>query len=259
MKLRDTFNGVIEDYNYARPHYPDGLYHDIEKFVGRPLQQCRILEVGGGTGQASDYFVQLGCRLTILEVGEDQVVWLREKYKDFPNVDVVGGYFEEFAAEERFDLIYSATAFHWIPAEVGYKKAYELLKPGGTMAVFWHMSSVTLHVGPVHDGLNGLKRQYMPEVSLGFDEEGLRAAHEKRLAQIQTGGWFPAPEYHEYRWDDRYDAVRYAALLNSYSDTQEYLSEEKRAEYLKAVAGHIERCGGEVEMPQYVRLYLVKK
>ena len=57
MKLRDTFNGVIGDYNYARPHYPDGLYHDI-----------------------------------------------------------------------------------WIPAEVGYKKAYELLKPGGTMAVFWHMS-----------------------------------------------------------------------------------------------------------------------
>ena len=34
------------------------------------------------------------------------------------------------------DLVYSASAFHWIPEEIGYSKVYEMLKPGGAFARF---------------------------------------------------------------------------------------------------------------------------
>lgn len=34
------------------------------------------------------------------------------------------------------DLVYSATAFHWIPEEIGYSKVFSILKSGGVFARF---------------------------------------------------------------------------------------------------------------------------
>lgn len=35
-----------------------------------------------------------------------------------------------------YDLIYSASAFHWIPEEIGYTKVYKALKPGGVIRIY---------------------------------------------------------------------------------------------------------------------------
>ncbi|HPP61337.1 MAG TPA: hypothetical protein PLG28_06385 [Bacillota bacterium] len=47
---------------------------------------------------------------------------------------------EHMQTEEKkvgnFDLIYQGAAFHFIPAEIGYPKAPELLKSGGASALF---------------------------------------------------------------------------------------------------------------------------
>jgi SAM-dependent methyltransferase len=44
--------------------------------------------------------------------------------------------FEEFEAEPgSFDLIVSATAFHWIDPDVAWSKSARLLRPGGWLAV----------------------------------------------------------------------------------------------------------------------------
>jgi len=31
------------------------------------------------------------------------------------------------------DLVYSASAFHWIPEDIGYSKVYDMLKPEGAL------------------------------------------------------------------------------------------------------------------------------
>ena len=38
--------------------------------------------------------------------------------------------------DETYDLIYAASAFHWVDPAVGCPKAYRLLKNGGTFALF---------------------------------------------------------------------------------------------------------------------------
>ena len=38
--------------------------------------------------------------------------------------------------ENNYDIIYSASAFHWIPPEIGLPKVYRLLKAGGVFAWF---------------------------------------------------------------------------------------------------------------------------
>ena len=133
-----------------------------------------------------------------------------------------------------------------------------MLKLGGTMAVFWQMSSVTYHDTGIFSGLNLIKQKYLPNESLGFDEDGIEKVREKRINQIQSGGYFHKPEVFEFRWTDTYDADRYAALINTYSSTQ-LLEDSARESYLKEIKDYIFTNGGKIEMPQLVMLYLVRK
>ena len=128
MNRRETFNSVILDYDYARPLYPKKLFDDIVAYSNLQVN-AKNLEVGAGTGQATSYFSN-NYHLTALEIGVEQVEFLKQK---FPQVHVECVPFEEYTTnKDSFDLIFSATAFHWIKAEIGYPKAYELLNIYGT-------------------------------------------------------------------------------------------------------------------------------
>ena len=54
-----------------------------------------------------------------------------------------------------------------------------MLKPGGTLAVFWQMSSVTYYDHGIFEGLNAIKQKYLPEESLGFDALGMEKSKRK--------------------------------------------------------------------------------
>lgn len=251
-QLKNTFSKVTEVYDYARPTYPRELREQIITFAGLE-RGADLLEVGAGTGQATDLF--LSYSPTLLEVSDEQVAFLRAKY---PSLRVDKDYFETYEPDRTFDLIYSATAFHWVDSTVGYPKAWRMLKDGGTMAVFWHMSSVMRYDCGLFPILNDLKQKYMPGASLGFDEAGVEAVRQKRFAQFQSGGFFKKPELFEYRWTDVYDADRYAALVESYSDTQ-LLPEAARRAYLDEIRTTIDQNGGKVEIPQHVLLFMQKR
>lgn len=256
MKLKNTFNKVVDVYDKARPGYPKELLRDVQIFAGKDSFGIG-LEVGAGTGQATDLFRDIVERLDIVEVGNQQIEFLKLKYND-KKTSIYQSYFEEYQSENKYDLIFSATAFHWVDAEIGYPKAWNMLKPGGVMAAFWHMSSVTYHSDGIFLGLNQIKKKYLPDESLGFDEAGIEEVRKRRILQIQSGNCFSVPEIKEYRWVDIYDAERYTLLLESYSSTQ-MLDTEKREAYLSEVKKYIEDNGGRVEMSQHVMLYLVKK
>ena len=58
------------------------------------------------------------------------------KYGSRPNFHIVNDDFITHDFEsERFDLIYSAATIQWIPEEIAFSKTFELLKPGGTLAM----------------------------------------------------------------------------------------------------------------------------
>lgn len=163
--LKNTFSNVIKDYDTARPGYPKELYDTVMKFAELGTE-AEVLEVGAGTGQATDLFLQGDFRFDLLEVSEEQVLFLKQKYRDNTKVTVKADYFEQYETEKKYDLIYSATAFHWVDSWIGYPKAWEMLNMGGTLAVFWHMSSVTYYEGGIFDGLNALKKKFLPQESL---------------------------------------------------------------------------------------------
>lgn len=62
---------------------------------------------------------------------------MKEKYSRFSNFHIVNDDFitHDFGSQ-RFDIIYSAATIQWIPEEAAFSKTYDLLKPGGFLAMF---------------------------------------------------------------------------------------------------------------------------
>lgn len=136
-KLKTTFNGNAERYHKYRPRYPqvlfDKLIHDTNL-----TSASRLLEIGPGTGQATEPMAKYGCNITAIELGADLADKARDSLKDYQNVNVLTGAYEDLELlAASFDLIYSATAFHWIRPEVRFKKSAQLLKHGGYLAIIY--------------------------------------------------------------------------------------------------------------------------
>ncbi len=253
-----VFNNIIADYEFARPGYPENLFEEVLAFA-KLSQGARLLEIGAGPGQATDYFVKHGYYVTSIEIGKDQVNFLREKYASFPNFRAVHSSFEEYAAsEESFDLVFSATAFHWVDPAFGIPKAYRLLKKGGTLALFWHLESVVSQGTELQNELSRIFQRYAPELDDYISPVEGGELHLKRVAQMKTDGLFGPVKTKIYRWKEEYATERYRRLLNSYSDMHE-IGEDKRKAIFDDVAAYFALKGGRIEVPMEVRLYMASK
>ena len=72
------------------------------------------LRLAAGRGKRRDPFAERGYELVCLDIGADLIDVAKEKLKAFPNVSFEEHAFEEWESDGKFDLIISATAFHWI-------------------------------------------------------------------------------------------------------------------------------------------------
>ncbi|MFL0245554.1 class I SAM-dependent methyltransferase [Candidatus Clostridium stratigraminis] len=258
MGNNHVFKDVISDYEIARPGYPTQLFKDIVDFSVLK-KDAKILEIGSGPGQATDYFVKNRYSITGLEIEDKQVQYLLEKYSEYHNFNSICSFFEDYDdLEETFDLIFSATAFHWIKPEVGYPKAYNLLKKGGVMAVFWHLSSIIEPKTEMLIEIRNIYRKLAPEFDDYLSPEDAEDLHNLRLSEIQTNNLFDRPVSMVYRWDDEYTTERYLKLINSISDFHD-LDYDKKKAILETVADYINGKNGKITVPQEVRLYMAKK
>ncbi|MDR1505343.1 MAG: class I SAM-dependent methyltransferase [Prevotella sp.] len=160
--LEWTFNTEAEKYEKMRPEYVPELYEDIFDFITID-KTSNVVEVGIGGGQAALPILKTGCRLTPVEYGENLAKLCRQKFKEFPSFSTVTAKFEDFEYDKNAcDLIYSASAFHWIPEEVGYTKVFELLKSGGVFAHFANHPYKDKGREDIHEALRKIYSVYMP-------------------------------------------------------------------------------------------------
>jgi SAM-dependent methyltransferase len=69
-RLRETFNRSADVYDRIRPGYPDTLVDDVIRLSGIP-DQGHILEIGCGTGKATEPFALRGYWMDCLDIGRD--------------------------------------------------------------------------------------------------------------------------------------------------------------------------------------------
>jgi SAM-dependent methyltransferase len=92
--------------------------------------------VGAGTGQATRALATLGGSVTAIEPGTDMADLARRNLAGRDDVTVESAKFEDWDDRgRRFDLLLSASAWHWVDPSVGWRRAHDLLRPGGWMAL----------------------------------------------------------------------------------------------------------------------------
>ena len=137
MEFRKVFDTIPEQFDKFRPRYSSDLFKYLidTEHIGPGV---KVLELGPGTGQATDPILNTGCDYNAIEIGENLYAKMKEKYDSFPNFHIVNDDFvtHDFG-DQKFDMIYSAAAIQWIPEKVAFSKTFELLRPGGTLAMMF--------------------------------------------------------------------------------------------------------------------------
>jgi SAM-dependent methyltransferase len=217
QRLRGTFDGVAGSYDRARPDYPRELFDELIAIAGL-VPGDHLLEVGCGTGKATLPLARRGFRITAIEPGPGLAAVARSNLAGL-DVEVIGERFEEWQPRpgDRAALVFSATAWHWIDPAVRYRRAWEVLRPGGYLA-FWS----ALHVFP--DGGDPFFRDIQEvynEIGEGLPpgENPWRRPGElyDQSPEIEAGGLFSVAAVRHFDWERVYDAESYIGLLRTFS------------------------------------------
>ncbi len=260
-RMRDTYRNteVINAYENAWPGCCEDTVDDIIRYSGIDNSD-KIFEIGAGAGKVADMFLRRGFSLDLLEISEEQVSFLKKKYERNCQVRRIDqGYFEEYVTDEKYDLIYLSGVAHWLDSKVSYPKMWDMLTENGTLAVFYTNFEIIYRDFGIWKGLNKIKRKYLPNHSLGYNEQELQKDSLQKRAEISKYADFEHIEHKEYQWNEIYDVDKYVSLVNSSSIVQ-LMDYEDRKNYLSDIFTYIEEFGnGKIEVPMRVWLDMTKK
>jgi SAM-dependent methyltransferase len=251
-RLAATFNSAARLYHQARPEYPDRLFGELTR-LARLGPGDRLLEVGCATGKATIPLARRGFRITCVEIGADLAAEARRNLEGFPQVSIVNEAFETWEPPQPgFDLVFAATAWHWIDPAIRYRKAWELLRGGGHLA-FWSAA----HAFPTGGD------RFFRELQDVYDEigESLPAGTQfpapaelpDERAEIAATGLFTDVAVRRFGWEIDYTADEYIRLLDTFSGhiamaqwQRDRLYGEIRRRLAERPGGHLRRGWGAV-------------
>ena len=252
---RLTFGEVAELYDRVRPSYPPAV---VEEVVSQAETE-RALEVGAGTGKATVLFARAGVSVLALEPSGQMAAIARRNCAAYPGVRIEELEFEDWDAGERFALLFSAQAWHWVRPSERYRRARAALMDGGLLAAFWNR---------VEWG----RCESLAAMRAAYDRAGVEVAGEDPMDPRgsalagQTDWWageidgasdFGQAEVRAYRWTQDYSAEEYVALLRTHS-SQLVLETAAREALLGLVGEQIEASGGSIRIPYATQLCLAR-
>lgn len=259
-----VFDRIAALYDRARPGYPPEAIADLVNLCGLG-GASRIVEIGCGTGQLTRNLAPTGARIVCVEPGQQLADLARKNLAGRPNVEVVTTRFEDFEAPaSSFDLVVSATAFHWIDPNVSYAKAASLLTAGGQLALLTntHTRGGTHTDDRIAEAIRDLHHRLAAEVGAwqfptaeeiaqraldGGDIAAVWARVERKLSEAPAvDHLFEPPTVKTYPWIANYSTDTYLAMLASQS-SYALMEPARRDRLLDGVGSLIDdRLGGTI-------------
>ena len=249
-----TFDGAALDYDRFRPRYPRELFDDL---AGRAAINAasRILEVGCGPGVATEEMIARGWSVLGVDPGEELARVAREKFGE-ERFAVEVSTFDDWRAHGRsFDVVFSASAFHWVAPKVRWAKAAAVLADGGFIALAgnkavaegsFHDFSVATRGARLVHGVDDERDS--PDIDdlwcivrdAGHDVGALWEAMSPQGTTVVAGELFDAPEVSLYPWTRTYSTPEALGLVGTYSRFL-VMDDATRAALFEYLAGIIDR------------------
>jgi SAM-dependent methyltransferase len=130
-----VFDRVAEEYDTARPEYPEALYLALEEMAGTRLAGARVLDIGAGTGISTRGLLDRGAQV----VAADRSVRMLSRLTARTACAVLLADGDELPFRDRVaDMVTYAQAWHWLDSALSIAEAVRVLRPGGTVAGWWN-------------------------------------------------------------------------------------------------------------------------
>lgn len=249
MDFRKVFDSIPENFDKWRPRYCEELFVDIIEYS--KLNSVKAaLEIGPGTGQATEPILKTGCSYLAIELGEHLAKFTKDKFNSYDNFQIVNADFETYDfGQHKFDLVYSAATIQWIPEKIGFPKVYDILKSGGTFAM---MMTRTDYKSPNEDLYSKIQEVYEkyfhPETEYTCKLD---------YSNVVNYGFtdFECRNYHKIR---EFNADEFVAYIGTHCD-HITLQEPYKTNFFEGVRNTILNAGNRITLCDTIVLYLTRK
>jgi ubiquinone/menaquinone biosynthesis C-methylase UbiE len=262
---RLSFGSVAEQYDRVRPGYPAELIDTVLEYAhaqpGDP-----ILDVGAGTGRATLLFAERGYRLTAIEPDSEMAAVASKRAATAGlTIELLTADFEQAQLPEHgFQVLISATAWHWVTPAKRNALAARVLRPGGALAPFWNRPQ--WGENPLRERFDRIYREVEEEFAaapggvmspFGAPPQ-LRNAAEWYEQEFAGNPDFTDIDARSYHWRQRYTTEEYLGLLGTHSD-HIMLPDAPRERLFTAIGGVIDEAGGSFELDYQTLLCLARR
>lgn len=249
MDFRKTFDQIPETFDKYRPRYCEELFQELTASCGLNPDK-KVLEIGPGTGQATEPILKTGCDYTAVELGENFTSFMKNKFGCYRNFNIINADFETYPFDENtYDLVYSAATIQWIPEEIAFSKTYQMLKPGGYLAMFMTRSD---------------ERSSNPDLSGEIDKVYEKCFHVKQkytckleYRNVLNYG-FVNWQYKEWKSERTLNAEEYISYISTHCE-HITLEEPYKSDFYAGIRKAIMDAGNQIVIIDTVPLYLVQK
>lgn len=226
MEFRKIFDTIPEQFDRWRPRYCAELFAELIAYAEIGPGKT-VLELGPGTGQATDPILHTGCEYCAIELGEHLTAAMLRKYGAFPNFSILNDDFITYDfGGKTFDVIYSAATIQWIPESIAFTKTFDLLKPGGTLAMMRTQGDYKTPNEALYDRIQEVYAAYFkPEAAYVYKQGGFPYANAPLYG-------FTGFEERRYYGKREFNAEEYVSFVGTHCD-HIVLPEPYRSRFLR--------------------------
>jgi SAM-dependent methyltransferase len=247
---RYHFDRDPDTYQRSRPPYPAEVYDLLARDGLAP--GCRVLEIGAGTGQATEELLRRGADVVAVEPGPAMASTLANRHRS-DRLQVVNADFEVAELPPGpYDFVVSATAFHWLDTDRALPRAAKLLAPEGTLAVWWTVFGDPERKTDFRAQLDRHYQRLLPHLWSAEIPGPLRT--DSWVEHFQRGGHFGVPQVDLIRWTQRLTSESARGLWSTFSNILD-LPEADRTTFLDTLGHLVNDFGGVVDDPRVTAVY----
>ncbi len=245
MDLKKTFNEIADQYDKSRPKYSKSVIETILKYK-KFDRDSDILEIGCGTGQATELLIDLDSEIDCIDIGDDLIRIAKSKFVNHKNIRFILAPYEDYIFNKKYDMILSATAYHWIKQPEGDKKTRELLKNDG---VFVKISTINSNKeeGYFKKSQSIYEKYFIEKIEKNNNNEN-----------IKDTDIFETVHKEILEWKKSYTSEEYLMLLSTYSDHRN-LESSKRIGLFRELKYLIDSNYNGIVLKEYQTVVEIKK
>lgn len=176
--------------------------------------------------------------------------WIFERHLIKFRSNLINADFEKYAFEENaYDLVYSAATIQWIPEEIAFLKSYQMLKPGGYLAMFMTLSDERTKNEKLHDEIGHVYDEYFR----------VKQKYNCKLEYMNASNYgFANFKYKEWKSERVLNAEEYIFYISTHCE-HITLEEPYKSNFYEGIRKVIMDAGDRITIMDTVPLYLFQK